>query len=230
MDTQSHYRFERKYSTTRYSSHQVEALVNHHPALFREIFHPRSVNNMYWDTIGLGAYFEHTIGSYQRTKTRVRWYGDLYGTTKSPKLELKKKNTNVGYKKRYPLENFHLQAGDLASYLYQEIVQDGVHPEVKQRLASLTPTLINSYKRKYFRSLCGRFRITIDSDVSCYPLLGVASLPVNGIKNSRLVIIELKYSHLDDLLATEIADSLPFTLTRNSKYINGLQLLYNWVR
>ena len=51
------FRYERKFIISQLDRHHVETLIKNHPAMFSEIFHERSVNNIYFDTHQLKHYF-----------------------------------------------------------------------------------------------------------------------------------------------------------------------------
>ena len=89
-----------------YTIREIEALVNLHPAIFSQIYHPRFVNNLYLDSLSLNSYFCHVNGLKDRVKVRIRWYGDLFGPVDEPVLELKIKRGSLGRKESFPLASF----------------------------------------------------------------------------------------------------------------------------
>jgi hypothetical protein len=95
-------------------------------------------------------------------------------------------------------------------------------PLIKEGLKLLQPTLLNTYKRKYYLSSCKRFRITLDFDIKSYPLKILNdSLPLSPIEE-RKFILELKYSDKCRDEARMVINSLPYKQSRNSKYVNGM--------
>ena len=97
------FRYERKFCISEINSQEVESIVNLHPAMFSEIFHKRSVNNIYFDSPELNNYFDNIDGNSRRIKIRIRWYGKLFGEIEKPILEIKIKNGLLGRKSHYPL-------------------------------------------------------------------------------------------------------------------------------
>ena len=45
---------------------------------FREIFHRRTVNNIYYDDYAMSFYHQNVAGDMYRDKYRLRWYGDHF--------------------------------------------------------------------------------------------------------------------------------------------------------
>ena len=95
------YRYERKYFITEITYGDIDSIVKLHPAMFSEIFHKRSVNNIYFDSPDLNNYFDNIDGNMYRVKSRIRWYGRTFGVIEKPVLELKIKNGLLGRKECY---------------------------------------------------------------------------------------------------------------------------------
>lgn len=85
---------------------EVLALVRRHPAVFRETYPARIVNNVYLDTPEFRDYHDHINGVAHRTKTRVRWYGSWSGCIDAPALERKLKQGHVSGKASHGLPPF----------------------------------------------------------------------------------------------------------------------------
>lgn len=105
------YRYERKFFVSNLDRVSAEKLVLHHPAFFSEIYHERYVNNLYFDYPAFQSYADSNRGNPDRVKTRIRWYGDLFGSIQDPVLELKIKRGFVGFKKLFPLNALELGEG-----------------------------------------------------------------------------------------------------------------------
>ena len=104
----SDYRYERKFFVENISSSAVEALVKNNPLMFSEIYHPRYINNIYYDTPLLNNYYDNLDGNFNRNKVRIRWYGDLTGHKINSNLEIKIKKGELGKKLFYPIKNFSI--------------------------------------------------------------------------------------------------------------------------
>jgi hypothetical protein len=86
------------------------------------------------------------------------------------------------------------------------------------------PSLLVSYRRLYFLSADGRFRLTVDDNLRFYLPGKNKQGWVLKPDNPRGTIAELKYSHGNDDVAREIACLFPFRWGSFSKYIEGLGL------
>ena len=76
INKKHNYRYERKFTVPNSFCYRIiEQFVKKNTALFREVFHVRQVNNIYFDTANLVAYNENVDGISERRKFRVRWYG-----------------------------------------------------------------------------------------------------------------------------------------------------------
>ena len=98
------FRYERKFFITSVTKDEIEKLIKFHPANFSEVFYERSINNIYFDTPMFKSYFDNIDGNSDRTKVRIRWYGELYDNIKKPTLELKIKNGILGHKLHFLLK------------------------------------------------------------------------------------------------------------------------------
>jgi SPX domain protein involved in polyphosphate accumulation len=218
-------RYERKFLITDYSYADVEQFVKFHPACFSPIFQQRSVNNIYFDTLGMNNYNDNVEGQTQRSKVRIRWYGNLFGSIDKPVLEYKIKNGLVGKKRSFLLNPFILDESFGKSHLIAA-VRDMLPDEVKNEILSLRPTLLNCYKRKYFLSADKNFRITIDHHLAYYKIDYDRNTFLNKSEDVNSTVLELKYDIDYESQANLIASSFPFALTKNSKYLQGLERIF----
>ena len=96
---------------------------------------------------------------------------------------------------------------------------------VHQALKRLHSTLINTYERRYFLSFCGRYRITVDYNQAFYnpnyAILENSKTQINDI------VLELKYAVEDDNEARQVSQQIKTRLSKNSKYVNCINLLYH---
>ena len=217
------YRYERKFCISGLTLQETESLIKLHPALFTNIYHPRYVNNIYCDSFSLKNYFDNIDGATQRAKIRIRWYGDLFGPIKKPMLELKIKKGLLGTKKSYPLNPFSLDNNFTLASLIQLFQDSNISPVLKLKLTLLEPTLLNRYRRAYYRSADNNYRITLDSDMEFYTIRNSANFYLHKYSNSGNVILELKYSPDKDQSAEGVVNFFPFRMTKNSKYVNGIE-------
>jgi hypothetical protein len=199
------FRFERKFYISDLSYAEVESIVRLNPGLFREIFHSRWVNNIYFDSPEMDSFHDNVAGATFRSKVRIRWYGDLRGLIEKPVIEFKKKAGLLGSKESYPLASFSV-GDDFSRGTVHELLRTSLLPDfLKPRLACAEPSLVNRYRRKYFRSADGRYRITLDD---MQQFFAVSSLP--GLRIFRTN-------------ASRITNRFPFRLTKSSKYVRGIE-------
>ena len=220
-------RFERKFIIPERFTHSIEEVLKSNSALMRKIFYPRFINNIYFDNPRFQFYFENIDGVCERMKMRIRWYGNLKGRIKKPILELKQKNGLTGTKSFFRMPSFNLndiyQPGFLSS-LFQKANLD---MRGKNIMLNLKPTLINRYQRKYFLSLDKKFRLTLDDHLEYFPVSSPEHLSSRGIKDSLNMIMELKYAPIYQLESANITQEFPFRVIKNSKYVRGVQIIYN---
>ena len=186
-------RYERKFTVTQLDRPQIEQIVLLHPGLFREIFYQRTVNNIYFDTANLADYWDNVCGSPHRLKVRVRWYGELLGAVEQPTLEFKIKSGFASWKKSYSLPSFSLSENFCFDDFLTATDQADLPLLVKETIKSRHPTLLNQYRRKYFLSASGRYRITIDTGMRYLRILPRDNLFLDGISGYSDIVVELKY-------------------------------------
>ena len=220
------FRYERKFYIEGLRREEAEAILKSHPAIFREIYYERDVNNIYLDSFDFQHYLDNVNGADRRLKVRIRWYGQLFGLIKSPTLELKlKHNLHVG-KLLYPLKPFAL--GDIFSIgVIRGALEESTFPEiVRLHLAGLNAPLLNTYSRKYFLSSDSEYRVTVDTGMKAYELTPYQNNFLHTSADYNNVIIELKYNNPHDKFVDGITNYFPFRMTRSSKYVDGLARLY----
>lgn len=221
-------RYERKFTVTHASLREVELIVRLHRSLFRVAYPPREINNIYFDTPGMTAYREHTSGSSDREKTRIRWYGAAHGSIAKPVLEFKGKRGLVNFKRseRLPAFSFH---GAHADRDYVGTCRaHGVADDVVDHLRSRRPVLLNRYRRQYFETADRRVRLTIDFDLRFSDLRDRPHARRDVYAEENLIVVELKYRRDDEPHGAAAASELPFRLDRLSKYVRGVQRLTGW--
>ena len=215
------YRLEKKFLVRSLESEHLEDILSLLPFNFIEIFAERAVNNIYFDTPYLSNYFDNIDGNFLKRKTRIRWYGDLFGPIDKPKLEIKGKKGQFGTKDFFTLPNFTLKKGVNRNHIIQ-ILQSSEYGK-QARIKGLIPTLLNTYKRKYFLSADKLFRFTVDRDLSYYSLNSRTYNFLDKADDNQSVVLELKYDRKYEEFAEVITNRLPFRMTKSSKYIMGIE-------
>ena len=220
------YRYERKFLVDMIDEHQIKALIRLHPAMFVMPYPPRWVNNIYFDTAQLDNYLDNINGAVDRGKVRLRWYHGLFDEAANTTLELKIKRGWVGRKIQYPLGRFKL-GDDFSNTSIQMYFENGNLPkDVISLIRTQHAVLLNRYKRWYFATHDGRFRITIDAEMVFYHLDQNRNAFRYRYDADHIRIVELKYQKIDDPSAGKVASFFPFPVYKNSKYVMGLESVY----
>lgn len=220
------YRYERKYYLSLADWRQVELQIRLHPAMFAEAYPMRWVNNIYFDSPGLANMYDNLDGLSWRTKMRIRWYGIQDHLIRDPTLEFKIKRGLLGRKEAFGLPNIEWKRCTSFRDWHDVMRNSNLPFERLNEACSLHPTLINRYRRRYFRSADHRYRITLDTELS-YD--GIRTHEVGRharYTQQHAAIVEIKYSYQDGNDVDRITRHWPFRLTRSSKYVTGMQLVY----
>lgn len=214
-------RYEVKYVARATELHRLFSWVRAADAGFREPFPLRQVNNVYFDTFDHYAYAENLSGASARSKVRFRWYGTQNNPEKGT-LEVKRRRSSVGWKLSYPIGPMPLVGVSWSNF--RRALRDQLPDEGRIWLdANPQPVLINRYQRRYFLSRCGKVRLTVDWNQRVYDerlspkpnLSRPANLP-------DTLVVELKFDRADRKLANRYAQGIPIRLSRNSKYVIGV--------
>ena len=99
------FRYERKFVVPYLDKEETLQVIFSNTYFFKEIFYERQVNNIYFDSLDMDSYFDNILGNSDRSKIRIRWYGEIENVEK-PVLEIKIKKGLVGTKLSYPLKPF----------------------------------------------------------------------------------------------------------------------------
>lgn len=194
-------------------------------AHFREVYPPRIVNNIYFDTPGLADFWKHANGSANRSKLRLRWYGEPLAILPKPVLEVKAKHGHVGTKPSCRLRDLSADIIRDHNRLRAALRDSCSDQTILERLCNSSPALFNRYARRYFCTVDGRFRLTIDTKLSFHEASGRSFGARRCYDEARLVIVELKYSVESEAEANSILSDWPFRVGRISKYVYGIRRL-----
>ena len=222
-------RYETKFSVAHLNFNEIENIIKSHPAMFHEIYSKRNVNNIYFDNSDLTSYIDNIEGERDRKKVRIRWYGDLFGLCKSPILEIKYKTGQLGWKERHNLKDFNLDINSRLNYkeIFDHLLESIKFDILKLDLQFLTPSLLNCYERTYYLSFDKKYRITLDNKMEFYSINPVRDY-FKTFADDEKTVIELKYNQQYADGAKSITKNLPFRVTKNSKYVIGVERLRHW--
>jgi SPX domain protein involved in polyphosphate accumulation len=215
-------RYERKFVIENSSKLEVKAKIQLHPALFREHYLPRMVNNIYFDSPEFTNFIDNVEGNARRRKVRIRWYGDLEGSVNSPVLEIKEKAGHIGWKQSFPLPSFHFPNQFSARELVKLMKFADLPPKLFQDILTLRPSLVNRYSRNYYLSRDDCYRVTLDDQLQYFRVDLLGGSFSSPFAESDEIIVELKYSQQNDSEADYIANNFNWRLGKNSKYVSGI--------
>jgi len=220
------YRFERKFV---FEGGELEDIIStnvfNNPFFFKEVYERRAVNNIYFDDNNRSFYKMNVSGVEIRDKYRLRWYGDKYDQLSNSTMEIKRKRGEVGDKLLYKLPGLKVDVSTVTvDELYSIILSHIEDKKLLSELYRLFPLIYNSYERRYFLSADEKFRITVDYNMRFYnPNVDQYQLTEIKIED---IVLELKYNTKDDFEGRKLSQSLQQRLSKNSKYVRGVDMLY----
>lgn len=215
-------RFEKKFVEIFRSREEIISLLKVHPLSFREIYHQRYINNIYYDCPLRSRYYQAINGDSNREKIRVRWYGDFWGKNQKLTLEFKRKHGQAGSKTSFPLGEHSVSSDNIRSF-NTTLSQAFLPADVHEIFTSLLPLTVNRYRRRYYLSFCQKIRLTIDDQLE-YGVASSFSEQSSMLLDREQKIIELKYSIHDHSKIIRFSNDFPFQLSKSSKYVNAVHL------
>jgi hypothetical protein len=220
-------RFERKFFISGKTTREIEAYIKCNSAIFSEIYQQRRVNNIYLDSVNKSSFWQNIDGDTAKKKQRIRWYGHARDKIQNPTLEYKIKKGMIGLKLSKEINSFNFSEGSWYDSLSKAISSSQLSNALKNEFKILEPTLLNCYDRKYFLSSDKRFRLTLDSNMTYFKASKFGTKFLWKRSDQKNIVLELKYSVDDDMDARKIYGQFPYRVTKHSKYINGVALMYS---
>ena len=101
------YRYERKFLFSNPSIKSLEDLFHLMPINIYNLYSPRRVNSIYFDTLNYKLAKSNIDGDFKRFKVRIRFYGEI-SKFLNPTLEIKYKLGLMGKKYKLPLNLDHI--------------------------------------------------------------------------------------------------------------------------
>jgi SPX domain protein involved in polyphosphate accumulation len=218
-------RYEVKIPTEPFRLPEIETWIRLHPAHWRVAYPPRQVNNVYFDTADCRCLHDNLSGIGRRSKLRLRWYGPELDVVTTPRLELKRRQGNVGWKEITPLD-VTLDLSDTTWTALRRHLRATVTGRPALLLARFGhPALINAYQRRYYVTPDQRVRLTLDTELRAYDqrLSARPNLTRRAVMEKR-VVIELK-APADDASFQALTEALahfPLRPDRHSKFVHGM--------
>ena len=220
------YRVERKFIINAHNFDEVVYHINTSKAKFVRIFQERIINNIYFDDYCNTSYRTAIEGDNQRLKTRLRWYGKDKIIT-NYFLEYKFKQNFQNQKIIYNINSYNLH---FKNNLIHEIINILKNNKdlLLCNLNFLTPKVVNRYIRNYFFSESLNLRITLDKKVKYINYNSYSNKDAKKklwTNSQNQFILEAKFKN--DCYSNEISkilNELPYRLTKNSKYVEAVEL------
>ena len=171
----------------------------------QEIYEPREIYSIYFDTKHFNTYHDSNEGIVPRSKLRLRTYNFKNFIENKFNIEIKK---SIYYGR--------LKSSKKLEYI-NKALKFGIYVK---NYGFCYPKIIVKYKRIYYNFK--NVRITLDKNIEFknYSLFSNKGIFDNTCK---LVVAEIKYSSEKEL--PELFHKLPFEKTRFSKYCIGLETL-----
>ena len=229
LNAQNSLRFERKfiYKNTR-AEDLIQTVILTNPFCFKEVYHRRSINNIYFDDHDLSFYKQNVSGDGEREKYRLRWYNDVFSEIISPTFEIKKKMGEVGDKYSFRMKDTQISLKKSSLKEIQNSLQQTMEDQnnliLATKLKSTQPAIFNSYELRYFLSNCKKYRITIDYNM-CFHNPNTSNFASSKITSDDIVL-EFKYALPQDTQSREVSQHFSARLSKNSKYVTGVETVY----
>ena len=123
------------------------------------------------------------------------------------------------------MDEFHIKKDFSQLNIYIKLKVLGVPHSICRKFLVLKPVIVNRYKRKYFLSRDKTFRVTIDQDLKYCSVSKFIKSSQNMFTDRFNVVLEVKYPVDKDNHAGNIGRTISQRLSRNSKYVSGVDLL-----
>ena len=195
-----------------------------HSAGFSPSYPQRRVNNIYFDTPDLDNVAANLAGISDRTKIRLRWYGQTNEIVRGT-WEIKRKQAGLGWKVTQPMPDpIALDMTRTWGHVLARLRNTASDAVARHLGEMFVPTLINHYERRYYESWDGAIRATVDYGQEFYDQrLSPRPNLTRQMPGLDEVILELKAApeYYDRLVV--VAQQFPMRVARNSKYVNGMQ-------
>jgi len=199
--------------------------ISTHPMAFDVRYPDRTVNNVYFDTLGNASYVQNLFGSSSRAKLRYRWYGKNREPAPGA-LEVKCRRNFFGWKIRFSCPVLAVEPDDDWRRIRDKIARAVPHEGRVWCETYPAPMILNRYFRRYFLSADGNIRITVDTNQSVWDQR-YKSIPNydHGAQLPDTLVVEVKFAREHEKLAYEAVKSMPIRVSRHSKFMNAVRIV-----
>ena len=185
-----------------------------------KIYDDRIINSIYFDCVDYSSAYDNLMGIGERSKYRIRWYGEE--NESECFAEIKTKKGRIGKKivvpTRTKFSNIKIEnAFSLSNSWFKNYKKFPFIPLISSKY--LLPIVYVKYKRSYY--LFENFiRLTFDLNPS-YKLFSSKDTK-DKWKIDDLCVLEIKFDPENLFKAKNFISKLPFVPKRHSKYLRSL--------
>lgn len=216
------YRYEVKFGAPARDEPALRAQLRLHRAALRLHHPPRIVNSLYFDTAEFEGVLENLAGVSERSKIRLRWYGDDLGVVDG-RMERKEKRNALGRKITCDLDPPLVLRGRSWKTIMADLCSRDLGPLNPDLTARPVPALIVRYRREYFTTADGRVRVTFDSELTSFDQSRRNEPNLErGTIGEAPIVVEVKGAYADRDAVAAVAAGLPLRRIAYSKYANGV--------
>jgi hypothetical protein len=216
-------RYEIKYLVGPNQVTELESWLSGKPFV-RQTFPPRQVNSIYFDSLDFKSAQDNLDGIANRSKFRIRWYGDIERSRKDLTFEIKSKRGRLGSKVSTPL-------GELTTPLMKMTnreIGNALHTDMSARQlvppgVALQPIIYIAYERRYHEA-AGGIRITFDQGLNFRQITENRHQSSSSVSCYQKSVLEFKFAPEAKEQAARIMRDLRLVPSRSSKYVIGLSL------
>ncbi len=158
-------RTEKKYTFNQVDKNSVRDWLLGSALGFKEVFHKREVNSIYFDSHDYFCYEENLSGVSKRSKARLRWYNHIDPLSSKATFEMKVKSNHLGNKLSH---QFNFKDLNLTSSSHNLIIQlrNLLPIEMLPYFDTYSePSLLVNYQREYYEDIQKKVRVTIDDEI-----------------------------------------------------------------
>ena len=189
---------------------------------FREIFQKRKINSIYFETKNFDDLLDTIDGEKNRSKLRMRWYGETFNCVIEPILENKIKINNKNYKKKQNLKETNI-SNEISITEIKKIINNikilDNHAQIKYNTRD--PNILLSYDRRYF--MFKNIRITLDTNLRSCNFYRKKKISKNDFFiKKKFSIVEFKYHDNEFEEIKKLSENFKNRFTKFSKYENSL--------
>ena len=185
---------------------------------FKEIYQKRKVNSIYFETFDFKDLLSTIDGEKNRSKLRIRWYGEIFNSYVQPVLENKIKVNNKNFKINHTLNQINF-FNDITSEKISNLIENTVNIDerIKLKYKMRKPNVLISYERQYF--MYNNIRITLDSKLFMLDFNRKKKIKLSTfIKKKKFSIVELKFIDKDFNDVAKITSNFKNRVMKFSKY------------